>query len=305
MPVDPTVQGSVPPAEPLGVAPKPEPIGGGPPPTNDIPPVFDPVAPDAPPAAPAAPPVADAPPPGWIREAGAELPTAAPQPPPQGPPPQQFTQQPPQGHPPQQMSPEDMALNAIVNNPRGFIGSIVNEALEQRVDPAFRSMSETAGSVNNYLTAKSREGVSKAQSNVERLYAEVFQQDEAYNSNPNVKKDVDQTFYNLLEAGVNDTKGGHFDRIIELGGMTNLQAQAALNAVKTVRGVVGSPVNSPNVGTAVVERPTSSGGMEPSVPITQEEEQIIAFRERIDPGFRARFTEAKKVAIEKGDFELG
>ena len=302
--VDPTIQTEPAPAEPIGVAPTPQPITADP--VLEVPVNLNPANIAPPPVQtastavePAAVPQA---PPGWIREVGNEPAPLPPAPPAPTHPPVTYAEP---AHRPDPVPPEDMALNAVVQNPRGFIGGIVHEALDQRVNPAFAAMAETAGAVNSYLSAQSRVAIKNAQDNVEKLYSEVFHQDEAYNSNPNIKRDVDKTFQNLLQSGIHATRSGDFEGIVETGALTPLQANAALNAVKTLHGVTGNAVTGPNVGTAVVESPTSHAPItQTDVQITPEEENIIAFRERIDPGFRNDYIAAKKEAIVRGDFQL-
>ena len=201
------------------------------------------------------------------------------------------------------MNPNDRALYELVHRPEDWVRGMAATEVQNTVGPIIDQVRNTSAQIGNYINTQANAQERMAKNNVKTLYNEVMNQDEDYNSNPRIKAEVDRTFQSLLGNSIQAARNGNFDDISTMSSLSSLEARATLNAIKTMNGVAGSQTLAPNVGTAVVERPTASTPT-PSVEITADEEQAIAWRERVDPTFRARYIDAKKVAIERGDWQF-
>ena len=255
---------------------------------------------------PPAAPVAPAAPPAWIDNVGA--PAAPPQyaaPPPEYAPPPQY-QAPPGQFPPQEVggiSPQDRALYELVNRPEDWVRGMARTEVQNIVAPVYNQVNQAASQLSGFLKDQADTQEAVAKTNVKNLYANVINQDEDYNSNPIIKAEVDRTFQNLLGNSIQAARNGQFKDVSRMGALTPLEAQAAINAIKTVHGVPGTYTGGPQVGSAVVER-TTAPVPEDSVEITPDEEAAIAWRSRVEPDFRSKLIAAKKEAIRLGDWQF-
>jgi hypothetical protein len=201
------------------------------------------------------------------------------------------------------MDPNDRALYELVHRPEDWVRGMTRTEVQNTVAPVIGQVQEATAQIHNYIKTQADAQERNAKNNVKMLYNEVINQDETYNSNPQVKAEVDRTIQNMLGNSINAARNGDFGDVSRMAAMSPLEAKATLNAIKTVHGELGTQTLAPQVGTAVVERPTAAAPG-PSVALDADEEAAIAWRERVDPTFRSRYINAKKVALERGDWQF-
>ena len=251
-------------------------------------------------------------PPAWIDDVNVAVPSQWGAPP-------QYMQQPPQhvtqapqygGYGPvpydpavANLSPQDRAFYELVHRPEDWVRGMARSEVEQIVAPVYGEVQRAASQISQYLKDQATVSERNAKTNVKRLYTEVIQNDEDYNSNPAFRVAVDRSFEGLLKNSMDSARNGRFEDISRLASLSNLEARAALNGLKTLHGSPGSVTSGPQMGTAFVERPTAQVP-DSSVELTREEEAAIAWREHADPGFRERYIESKKIALERGDWQF-
>ena len=249
-------------------------------------------------------------PPSWIDSVGAPVAPQYQAPPQYQPPPQPY--QPPQPPPQDYTAPpaavggmdaNDRALYELVHQPEAWVRGMTRTEVQNSVAPVIGQVQEATAQMHNYIKTQADASEHAAKNNVKMLYSDVINQDETYNSNPQVKAEVDRTIQNMLGNSIAASRNGDFGDVSRMARMTPLEAKATLNAIKTVHGELGTQTLAPQVGTAVVERPTAAAPG-PSVSLDADEEAAIAWRERVDPTFRGRYIEAKKVALQRGDWQF-
>lgn len=201
------------------------------------------------------------------------------------------------------MAPNDRALYELVHRPEEWVRGMAQQEVQQSVAPVIGQVQDAASGIANFLRDQTDTQSNSAKENIKRLYTDVINQDEDYNSNPTIKAEVDRTFQNMLNNSITAARNGSYADIGRMAAFTDLHARATINAIKTMHGGLGNQTLAPQVGTAVVERPTAAAPG-PSVEITPDEEQAIAWREKVDPNFRSKYVAAKKTAIQQGDWQF-
>jgi len=235
----------------------------------------------------------------WLNEPATPEPPQPPPPqyPPQ--PPAQYPQQPQYQRPPQQPIMSEGEIEEFIRQgPSNFNRAIVQEQLA----PVQNQVMGMMGAVQNYLQAEVARAETSAKTTIDQAYRDVFSKDEAFRSNPELKRRIDASLQGLLNNATQAAKQGYFDDLNMMRNFGPAQARAALAAAKAMIGVPGTAAAPMEVAGAVVESPT------PSVPradvqLSADEEAIIAARSRADEGFRERYLRARQETEAAGDFE--
>ena len=167
--------------------------------------------------------VADSPPdngvnyePSWLDELSGLMDNPQQQVIPQAPPgypgnyPQQYYQQPQQYYqPPQQqqappVTPQD--IDYLLDNPRGYIQSIANQSAEQ----ARAYAANVERQVSQIMRNSAAEAYGNARGTIEKGYREVFNKDNSYRGNENVRRMVDGTLQKMMGSVQQAIASGNF-----------------------------------------------------------------------------------------------
>lgn len=200
--------------------------------------------------------------------------------------------------------PEEDELNAMVSNTRGYVQGLVNEAIQNSIAPVVGNFANQSSRMNEYLQTTANSNIMTARNNLDQLVRDVLSEDEDFMSDERLQDTVKTTLGRTLASAANRARGGDFREISLLTQWTPNHAKAALMAAKTLYGAGGSgraPAYNPS---ATFTEGPSTMGTDTSVDITPDEEQVIAARERVEPGFRDRFIAQKKIAMDRGDWEF-
>ena len=213
---------------------------------------------------------------------------------------QQYQQVPPQMQQPNQMMSEDQ-IEAFVRDPGAYVNRLVQAQVEQAIGPAAMQAMQAASGVSSFIAAQAETGISEAKKSIADAYKEVFNQDETFRSNKELQSRVGGSLRSLLDQAAMGARNGNFNDLALFRQFGPAQARATLAAAKALMGIQGKAEAPMRVAGAVVESsaPRAAAG---DVDLSAEEEEVIAARSRVEPGYRERYIKSKREAIKRGDF---
>lgn len=258
---------------------------------------------DAPPATPepepSEPPVA----PSWlderppVREPERDEPRYAP---PQYAPqqyPQYAQQQPPAPH-------TKRGLDAFIDDPDGYINSLVESRLEQRINQAIGPLAYQqqmiAGMTNQMREAQFRSVKGQADASIKKAY-DAFNKDKTFRTNKNVQRRIEGTLKGLYAQAVEAAQYGDLSQLYNLANMNESHVRATIAAARAIEGDVSYGSAPMQVEGAFVESSRSPAAAGGGPELTAEEQEIAR---RLGGNYADRLRKAKAEAAKYNDFEL-
>lgn len=212
-------------------------------------------------------------------------------PPPGIPPPQQYQPQYPQ---PQGKDPRFQDIDALFENPRQYVASIMNQGINQYSQ---HYMAQTQAEVARVMHSSAMNTMYNAKQAIDRGYSEVLNKDNSFRSSPAVREIVDGTLKTMSLRAANAAYNGDSSqaRVFE-----NPRFYSALvSAAKQLAGVPGVSSEPAVPAGAVGERVSHRQGDSQRVQLPPDLEEVA--RSVNSPGFRAKLEKEYAESIRLGD----
>lgn len=230
----------------------------------------------------------------------------------QGPPPQP-QQLPPQAYPQpaqQQYSgrgpmPDGDIQKLVDMGPRAYMETYMTDFIDERtnqaIGPLMEQASRAVGGVQNYIATEIQKGVSNAKAAIARAY-DVFNKDNAFRSNPQLQQAIEGQLKSILVNATQDAYRGDLTSLSNLQSINEKHAAATLQAQKAYLGIQSGGAAPVQMTGAQVASTSPQTNVDQGGNLTPAEEQLVEVRERLEPGYRQRFIDAKKETLRLGDF---